>query len=53
MCWSVLYHLDRTGYFFTGKPDGAVYLAIGLAVMGLTPGTLLPMAIAGIFIVGV
>jgi len=24
MDWSVLYHLDRSGYFFTGKPDGAV-----------------------------
>ena len=24
MDWSVLYHLDRSGYFFAGKPDGAV-----------------------------
>ncbi|MCK5793591.1 MAG: MFS transporter [Anaerolineales bacterium] len=32
---------------------GLIFLAIGLAVMGLTPGTLLPMAIAGIFIVGI
>jgi len=32
---------------------GLIFLAVGLAVMGLTPGTLLPMAIAGIFIVGI
>lgn len=32
---------------------GLICLAIGLAVMGLTPGSLLPMAIAGIFIVGI
>jgi MFS transporter, DHA3 family, macrolide efflux protein len=31
---------------------GLISLALGLAVMGFTPGTLLPMAIAGIFIVG-
>jgi len=31
---------------------GIILLAVGLAVMGFTPGTLLPMAIAGIFIVG-
>jgi len=32
---------------------GLICLAAGLAVMGLTPGTLLPMAIAGIFVVGI
>ena len=32
---------------------GLILLAVGLAVMGFTPGTLLPMAIAGIFIVGI
>ena len=32
---------------------GLIFLAAGLAIMGLTPGTLLPMAIAGIFIVGI
>jgi DHA3 family macrolide efflux protein-like MFS transporter len=31
---------------------GLIFLAVGLAVMGLTPGSLLPMAIAGIFVVG-
>lgn len=32
---------------------GLITLAVGLAVMGFSPGTLLPMAIAGIFIVGI
>lgn len=32
---------------------GLICLAVGLAVMGLTPGSLLPMAIAGIFVVGI
>ncbi len=32
---------------------GLLGLAVGLTVMGFTPGTLLPMAIVGIFIVGV
>ena len=32
---------------------GLICLALGLAIMGFTPGNLLPMAIAGIFIVGI
>ena len=32
---------------------GLLGLAVGLIVMGFTPGTLLPMAIIGIFVVGV
>lgn len=32
---------------------GLICLAIGLAVMGFTPGTLLPMAIVGILVVGI
>ncbi len=32
---------------------GLIWLAIGMAVMGFTPGTLLPMAIVGMFIVGI
>jgi len=32
---------------------GLLGLAVGLIVMGFTPGTLLPMAIVGIFVVGV